>query len=227
MPTTPNQPELVNRGTDFLIVKWESVTDAVSYEIEVIGPSVNLVLPASSPVTLTDTLIPKSNAIYTIRVRALKDSDSSNWSAPLITATLPPIPEPPKVLSLMIDTAVSVSWDLEANSKVPDIDLTFPISNIELSRIDDSGIITSIKSDLPLIFSFRDLNSSLGFNRYVVRWYSIMSLPSIPKNTSEWSSPSEINKQVFARLELPSEQVINNLRMQYMRGRYDTQRIRS
>lgn len=226
MPNTPAQPEILNRGIDFLVVKWASVTDATSYEIEVIGSSVNIIMQASSPVTLTDTFIPKSNAVYTIRVLAIKDKDRSNWSAPLITATLPPVPEPAKASSLMIDTGINVSWDLEANARAPNIDSTFPISNIELGHIDNSGVISSIQTDLPLKSSYRDTNPSLGFNRYVVRWYSIMPLPSIPKNISEWSSTSEIDKQVFARLELPSEQVTNRYRMQYMRGKYDTKRSR-
>jgi hypothetical protein len=227
MPSTPNQPEIVNRGTDFLIIKWASVIDADSYEIKVTGPSVNIIFPASSPTTLTNNLISKSNAVYTIQVLAIKNPDRSDWSTPLITATLPPIPESPTASSLLIDTAINVGWNFEDNIKAPDIDSTFQISKIELGHVDNAGIITSIRSELPLNFSFRDLNTFMGFNRYVVRWYSIMPLPNIPKNISEWSPPSEIIKQVFARLELPSEQVINNYRMQYMRGRYDTKRIRS
>jgi hypothetical protein len=224
LPDKPTNLAVASRSSNSLAVIWNAAANAERYELEISWTDENRIFPASSPQKVEDLLSTASlslfsNRVYNIRVRARNSRGSSDWSALLVAATLPPTPASPSASGSMIEMDAKLYWNVNLAAQV---DLTFPLF-VEIARQELDGEVRILPNatNLPLQGGYVDENP-LTENSYFIRLYSDLP-PPISRNISEWSSAYFFIKQVFAKLQVPGIQKSNALRNQLM-SRYYGQR---
>ena len=221
LPDKPTNYAVASISSSTLTVTWNAAANADRYELEVSWTGEKRIFLASSPQKIEDLLSTASlplysNRIYKTRVRAVNSRGISDWSDLLVTATLPPTPNPLAASGSMIEVDVKLSWNVDLAAQV---DLEFTLF-IEIARQDLDGEIKILPNatNLALQAEYVDENP-LSENSYLSRLYSDLPSP-ISRNVSEWSSACIFRKQVFAKLQIPGIQESVALRNQLMRKYY-------
>jgi hypothetical protein len=216
-PPPPNKPTnliLESRDSNALKVRWDSVSNATNYEIEVssIG-QIPLPFPATIPQDIENLLPLASNRVYNIRVRALNISGTSDFSDVLFAVTLPPKPLPPSGTSSMIEVNLMLAWEVQLSTNV---DVSHPLF-IEIKREDSDQIIGT---NLSLKGKLSD-QPPTGENSYFMRLVSqISSISPSLRNESNWSDKVTIRKDVFAKLEIPRIKENQQIRVSLLNRNY-------
>lgn len=110
--TIPQVPSLINSTASqkSINLKWNSVTGADGYQIELITPTNTTILNYGNDTTLDniENLIPATDYIF--RIRAYNEAGYSNFSGNLVLTTIPETPTGIK-LEVVSQTTASISWN--------------------------------------------------------------------------------------------------------------------
>ncbi|MHB1395029.1 MAG: fibronectin type III domain-containing protein [Clostridia bacterium] len=103
-------------GDTFVSLTWDTVVDAVYYDVEIDGAIVNLDTRTS---TIHDGLEP--NTAHNYRVRAVGTGKTSDWSN-MLTVTTFALPAPKNITSTASETSIQTVWDAVYGAASYDLD---------------------------------------------------------------------------------------------------------
>ncbi|TCM99392.1 alpha-tubulin suppressor-like RCC1 family protein [Paenibacillus sp. BK033] len=184
--STPDnfQDELTDKS---ILLKWDAVTGATKYEVQVNGQLYTVTEPQYSQTNLSP------DTIYSFRIRAMNQSGTSSWTSDLTYQTLPAKPAvPTNIKAIAINKNVAISWDPVTGATGYDVEL-------DGSVIVDNFTSTSYVDSLLDPFTYHRYRVRARTDAVVGDWSSAIKVtlpdkPEIPKDINVSSASTGIVK---------------------------------
>ncbi|WP_127534203.1 fibronectin type III domain-containing protein [Paenibacillus kobensis] len=166
LPGVPG-PISLRSTSDSIVLEWDPVRGAVSYEIE----ADNSIIDNGAAVTYTESNL-NPNLQRSFRVRAVNGSGPGKWSEVVAMATLPGVPG--ALEARATDTSVSIAWDPVSGAKWYELEIDGTVERVTASSYMHGNLLPNTEHSYR-VRAGNDEGTSLWSD--IVK---VTTLPSVP-----------------------------------------------
>lgn len=198
------------RGPEHLLLTWDEVEDADSYDLRLTLGGVEDVRVGATPGARAEELRP--NGTYAVAVRAVAaGGPPSDWSAPITACCRPRVPDAPGFVldGLSGNTGRLIAWSADGGGHEDPGSL-----RIEVGKLAGGGL-TALPGEHPLVGLFRDMEGVTG--TYAVRRRAANPAAPGGVNSSAWSDTLTASKIDLAGADVLGRERVRSQALAMMR----------
>ncbi|MCD9024088.1 fibronectin type III domain-containing protein [Cohnella silvisoli] len=164
-------------------LRWDTVLDALTYEVEADGAIVSLIDATTASFT---GLNPQTTHQY--RIRAVNELGAGSWSAP-INMTTYLLPTPSGMTEQLSDTSITFTWTAVTGAASYEVEADGQVTSVSMATYSQ----TSLTPETPHTYRIRAIGTSgeSGWTEPFI-FTTLPSKPAVPANVTATASKNQV-----------------------------------